>query len=136
MTAQHFLSVQRFGFIAAAAWALVGCTIGGTCPVGPGGNAKATGAPAVHIVAPMNGQAFKTTDTIAFQGTAVDPHDGSLTSNTALIWRADQSGDPSGEGPSDSLMASKLPVGQHVIHLTATDCEGLASTDSVTIMVN
>lgn len=68
---------------------------------------------------------------VNFSGTALDDQDGSV-SDANLVW-SDQDG-VLGTGPLLSI--TTLPVGTHVITLTATDSVGLSAKTSITVIVD
>lgn len=67
---------------------------------------------------------------IPWIGNASDPQDGALT-GASLVWSSDQSG-VFGDGES---FDAELPVGTHVVTLTATDSDGNIGTDSIVVVV-
>ena len=89
-----------------------------------GGSLEAT------ITAPADGAAFLPGDSIAFEGSASDPEDGTLT-GSALAWASDIDG-PLGTG---TAAATTLTLGTHRITLTATDSDGNADTAAIAVVV-
>jgi hypothetical protein len=87
--------------------------------------------PQVSIGAPQDGQTFDVGAPIILRGLATDVQDGPLSGAT-LRWTSDQ-GASLGSGLQQ--IATTLPVGDHVITLTATDREGLTASASVHITV-
>jgi hypothetical protein len=85
----------------------------------------------VSIGAPQDGQTFDVGAPIILRGLATDVQDGPLSGAT-LQWTSDQ-GASLGSGLQQ--IATTLPVGDHVITLTATDREGLTASASVHITV-
>jgi hypothetical protein len=97
---------------------------------GSGGNSGAQ-SPAASINHPGDGETRQATESIPFIGVANDPQDGALT-GAALVWTRNQAAQPFGTGEQFSAM---LPVGDHVITLTATDSDGNKGTASITLHV-
>lgn len=85
--------------------------------------------PTVDILAPEDGAAFTTNETVSFVGDVSDPAETIPDANIA--WTSDRDG-LLGTGSS---IASMLTDGTHVITLAAIDSNGLEGEDSVTIQV-
>jgi len=95
-------------------------------------------APAVEITSPDQGDdSYAEGDTIVLEGFAIDNEDGALTGDS-LVWTYTINGgspvDVRERGESSSFDAGS--GGTYVITLTATDSEGVAATDTVTITVS
>jgi len=87
--------------------------------------------PEVTILSPASG-VYDIGQELRFSCVVKDP-DGYKISNEFITWISSQDG-YFGEGRS--LLYSKLSVNEHDIVVTATDREGAASTDSVTIIIS
>jgi hypothetical protein len=88
-------------------------------------------APEVAILLPDPGEVFFPTQPVLLQGTAYDLEDGSLD-DAAFAWSSDLDGDL---GTGASLSTAELSTGTHVITLTVTDGDGMASQAQRTIEV-
>lgn len=89
-------------------------------------------APKVTITSPADQAYFKPGQTISFNGTAIDPEDGALT-GVALVWKSSVSVPPQiGIG---GQIATALPLGDHVITLTAKDTQGALGEATITVHV-
>jgi hypothetical protein len=86
--------------------------------------------PAVSLVSPANGSSFPQGTTLHFVATVSDPQDTTVPTN-AIVWRSD--GVEIGRGTA--FTRSDLPVGDHVIRVTATDAERLSTSAQVAINV-
>ncbi len=86
--------------------------------------------PTSTIASPAAGASYTTSQTISFQGSGVDPEDGTL-SGASLVWTSNLSGQL-GTGGSFSRT---LPAGTHTITLTAADSKGAYGSASRTITV-
>lgn len=106
-----------------AAPALAGCG-GGEGPAEPSNR-----PPEVSIDAPSTGASFEEGEAVAFEGSATDPEDGSVTGG-ALVWSSDVDGQL---GTGTSVTVSSLATGDHAVTLEATDSDG--ATDSAQISV-
>jgi len=93
-------------------------------PLGPVNN-----PPTVTIIQPTNGSTFASGAIIAFEGTATDVEDGTLTAN--LEWQSSIDG-PIGTGGSFSAILSD---GDHIITASVTDSGRETDTASVNITV-
>jgi len=85
--------------------------------------------PTLSIASPSNGRAFITSDRIAFQGSASDFDDGSLTGS--ITWTSSRDG-TLGTGGGFSRTLSK---GTHVVTASVTDSDGATTTGQVTVTV-
>jgi len=85
----------------------------------------------VQITSPREGQVYEQGDIITFSGSAQDPEDGDLAAS-ALVWTR---GNGQTIGMGTTFTTNNLPVGFHVITLTATDSQGNTSQASVSIEV-
>ncbi|MFH1741509.1 MAG: FG-GAP repeat protein [bacterium] len=88
--------------------------------------------PSPFIEEPTTGSLFDPNSEIYFAGKAYDPEDGILR-DASLSWTSDRVGEPLGTG--ENIIVSNLPMGDHVITLTATDSEGTVGTTTVTIRI-
>ena len=87
--------------------------------------------PVPSIKLPAHGSIFGQTEYIIFNGTATDYEDGTLSSDS-LNWTSNKNGFL---GYGNFLNLTNLPVGTHLITLTANDSSGLRSAESVNIIV-
>ena len=87
--------------------------------------------PQPRVLAPGNGVHVTLGQSINLEGAAQDPQDGTLA-DTHLAWSSSQG--PLGSGAR--LTVANLPLGSHVVTLTATDSLGLSATSSVTVIVD
>ncbi len=87
--------------------------------------------PNASIVEPGDGSNWLVGETIDFEGSAVDPEDGTL-GGQSLRWLSSADG-PLGTGAS--ISRSDLSRNRHVIRLIATDSRGLSDTASIEIGV-
>lgn len=87
--------------------------------------------PSVSISSPGNGEEFARDDSIAFQGSAEDSEDGTL-SGDALVWESSADG-RFGTGEQNT---STLSPDRHTVTLTATDSRGATARDTVSVAVN
>jgi hypothetical protein len=87
--------------------------------------------PTALITAPANNSSFPQGQSITFQGSGSDPENGVLT-GASLVWTSNVSGQI---GTGVSFSTSTLPVGTHLITLTAKDAAGLPGTASITIQI-
>ena len=104
---------------------LAACGGGGAAPPPP----LPKGAPEARILAPPDGTAYVETETVVFRGTAEDAEEG-LLFGEALVWTSDTAG---ALGVGEEVRADGLPVGQHIVTLTATN--GAGSTASATVAI-
>lgn len=101
-----------------------------------GAAAAADAGLTAKILAPANGQKFKTTDKVTFSGTGSDPAEGPITDKTRMIWNI---GDPvkgispDGEGPEDT--AGPYPAGTYTLRFDVSNKACLTAADTVTITV-
>jgi glucose/arabinose dehydrogenase len=87
----------------------------GTDPAAP-----ANRAPTAAIAAPLEGSSHPEGVAVAFQGSATDPEEGTL-SGAALAWSSDLDG-PLGTG--EALQVATLSPGMHTVTLRASDSRG------------
>lgn len=90
-------------------------------------------SPQVFILSPDDESLFLGTQSILFEGEAVDREDQKLT-GSSLEWESDRDG-PLGTGEILTSKATQLSEGRHIITLTATDQVGSTDTASVEIDV-
>lgn len=109
----------------AAACALVVAGCGGD------GATEPNQPPDVSIVEPATGSTFDAGETVAFQGSAVDPEEGDL-GGSALVWSSDRDGQL---GTGTTVETSSLSVGDHRITLEATDGDGATGSDEASVAV-
>lgn len=88
-------------------------------------------SPTATITAPVNGAIILPNTPVTLTGTGLDPEDGALT-GASLVFSDDVSGTL---GTGGSVALASLPVGVHIITLTATDSKGAKGTASVTVTV-
>jgi subtilisin len=94
-------------------------------PGGGGGGGDA--APTVNITSPVDGAAFDSDSSVAFDGSATDTEGGDLTSS--LVWTSSLDGQI-GTGGSFSAVLSD---GTHTITASVTDSNGSTGSDSIKI---
>jgi hypothetical protein len=87
--------------------------------------------PVATINHPGDGEMRAANDPIPFVGVAADPQDGALT-GAALVWTSSILSNPIGTGLT---FDATLPVGTHVITLTAMDSDSNIGTDSITLTI-
>lgn len=87
--------------------------------------------PTATINAPADGSSWLVDETIEFEGSAVDPEDGSL-GGQSLRWLSSVDGTL---GTGASISRSDLSESRHVIRLIATDSRGRSDTASIEIGV-
>ena len=91
--------------------------------------------PTVTIVQPASKAKFYQGEALpVLQGTATDPQDGPITDDTSYLWtRFEEEGEDqvlaTGPGPHEI----DLPLGKHILTLTATDSDGNASSRSIKV---
>ncbi|MEY2440656.1 MAG: hypothetical protein QOJ46_82, partial [bacterium] len=86
--------------------------------------------PLVSLTSPTNDRSFQQGANIHFAASVFDPQDTDVPAS-AIVWRSD--GVEIGRGAA--IDRSNLPVGDHVIRVTATDGEGLSTSAQITIHV-
>jgi hypothetical protein len=86
--------------------------------------------PQPHIIAPGDGEHVQYGQLVTFTGEAFDPEDGTIPED-ALVWSLPQGV----AGTGAELPLDGLPVGAHVVTLTATDSDGQTAEAQVTIVV-
>lgn len=87
--------------------------------------------PVATITSPSDGESFLVGLGVAFEGTAVDPEDGTL-SGAALEWSSSVEGIL---GTGIALDLGLFSIGTHTITLTATDSMGATGTDRITVII-
>ncbi|MBF0099538.1 MAG: PKD domain-containing protein [Desulfobacterales bacterium] len=85
----------------------------------------------VKIINPASESNYTEGDAITFTGNATDPANGQLN-NITLAWTSNIDRQL---GTGDTVTKSNLSIGRHTITLTATDTNGVSSTDTITITV-
>lgn len=110
----------------------VSCGSGGAGGTGgAGGSGGGNGAsPMAEIYHPGDMETRPADMAIPFIGNATDAEDGDL-SGASMVWTSDLSG----EIGTGTMFDAPLSVGTHVITLTATDSDGNAGTDSLTLFI-
>ncbi|MEE9426039.1 MAG: putative Ig domain-containing protein [Methylococcales bacterium] len=94
------------------------------------GNVAGNQPPTASITSPTNGLSSTLGDNITFNGSASDVEDGNVSAS--LSWTSNLDG-AIGSGASFSI--TTLSEGAHTITATATDSDGLTSSDTITINV-
>jgi hypothetical protein len=87
--------------------------------------------PTALIEAPADGSQYALGDMIRFSGSGNDPEEGALGGD-ALTWSSDLGGRI---GTGSSFSTGQLSEGTHIITLTATDSQGAAGSDSISMTV-
>jgi len=87
--------------------------------------------PSVQITAPANHSSFKPGTSVTYSANVSDPVDGTLP-NAAIVWTED--GATIGAGPT--IHHAENTTGTHTIRVTATNGDGKAASQSITISVN
>lgn len=88
------------------------------------------------IIAPTDGQKFKTTDRITFRGTGSAPDEAEITDKERMIWNigdAVKGVNPDGEGPEDT--AGPYAAGTYLLRFDVSNKACLTTADQVTIIV-
>lgn len=88
-------------------------------------------APSVTISSPSDRSIFDEGTSVTFEGAADDPEDGTLTGDD-LVWESDVDGQL---GTGESVTASALSPGPHIVTLTASDSDGVSVSTSIGILV-
>lgn len=88
-------------------------------------------SPTVLIESPPDGSTVFTGESVEFRGTATDPEDGTLEA-AALEWISDLEGDL---GTGNTVSASNLSLGSHVVTLIATDSDGASASASIQVEI-
>jgi hypothetical protein len=91
-----------------------------------------TKAPEVYIDSPVHGAVYRPGTTITLSGSAYDPQDGMLTSDSALSWSSDRDGVL---GSGAVLNLQDLSKGKHRITLSAVNSVGSTASASTGIFV-
>lgn len=94
------------------------------------------GAPVVRITTPDEETAYPLGDPVGFRGEATDT--STLADDLAFTWSSSLDGALAGAvsaGGQSALFADLLSAGTHVVTLTATDADGEAGFDTVTVKV-
>ena len=87
--------------------------------------------PTVSLTSPSSGSESTEGDPVAFQASATDNEDGSLSSQ--IQW---SSSIDNAIGSGASFSTTNLSVGTHTITATVTDSGGLSDSDSLTLTIN
>lgn len=87
--------------------------------------------PVVQIITPASGLVFSEGTNITFTGTSFDYEDGILT-GSSLKWSSDINGIL---GIGNSINASTLTVGSHLIKLVATDSQNAKDSSTIVIII-
>jgi hypothetical protein len=95
-------------------------------------NVPAT-APEAFILDPASDSVFTYTQAIVFEGYGYDYQDGDLESDTALVWTSNLVTGTLGMGPF--IVVDTLPIGQHIITLSATNSLSMTAVTTVTITI-
>jgi len=85
--------------------------------------------PAVSIASPASGAAFEAGATVAFEGTALDPEEGDLSSS--IVWNSNIDGQIGTGG----TLSRTLSVGNHTITASVTDAGDNFASSSMSITV-
>ena len=88
------------------------------------------------IIAPTDGQKFKTTDRITFRGTGSAPDEAEITDKERMIWNigdAVKGVNPDGEGPEDT--AGPYGAGTYLLRFDVSNKACVTAADQVTIVV-
>ncbi|MEC8378725.1 MAG: Ig-like domain-containing protein [Myxococcota bacterium] len=94
--------------------------------------------PTVNITAPLTGSVINEGDSIQFEALVSDPED--LATDLVLLWESDIDGILDTNSADSTGLASfsnsSLSLGTHTIGLTATDSDGLNSSDGISLTIN
>ncbi|MFH1155844.1 MAG: choice-of-anchor U domain-containing protein [Pseudomonadota bacterium] len=87
--------------------------------------------PLVDITSPADGASFAYKAAITFRCNASDQEDITIPTNK-LVWESDLVGFI---GNGANFVTSSLPSGTHIITVTATDTNGISTSDSISVTV-
>jgi hypothetical protein len=87
--------------------------------------------PQVFIQSPADGATFHYDQLFNLSGMTFDVQDGSVA-EASLIWSTEDGV----LGSGSFLSLSQLPIGEHLITLTATNSRGLSASDSITVHID
>ncbi len=87
--------------------------------------------PTLILITPQDQETFNVGSPVPLEVSALDPEDGTLPTSS-ILWGSDPSG-KLGTGPN--LLVDNLPIGLHVITVTAEDSDQNKVSQSVTIRV-
>lgn len=93
---------------------------------------SSTNYPALTLTSPIDGLRCTTTNRITFTATALDAHDGNLSSQ--IWWQSSQPG--TGHFYTGSTITGTLVAGTHVISASVTNSGGYVDKKSVTVYVS
>lgn len=105
--------------------------VAGGCDIISGPDEENNRSPSASIHSPADASTFEESRAIAFEGSATDPEEGTLTGES-LVWESSLHGQI---GTGESFTRSDLPTGEHAITLTATDREGASDSDQMDLVV-
>ncbi len=86
--------------------------------------------PVVTIISPLAAAELYAYQNITFNGTAVDPQEGTIN-GTSLVWTSSKDG----QLGTGEAVYKNLSLGDHVITLNATDAEGFVGSAQVNVTV-
>lgn len=89
--------------------------------------------PRVYISNPVSGSVFAPGATVTLHGSAFDPQDGWMHSESSLVWASDRDGSL---GNGELLNMTDLSQGRHTITLTATNSAGLTGSTEVSVFIS
>lgn len=89
-------------------------------------------APEVFIVDPSASASYAKNTSVTLEGYAYDYQDGDIESDTALVWRSNLLSSPIGTG---TFIVTQLPVGQHIISLSATNSLNITGVTTRTVTI-
>jgi len=93
-------------------------------------DASTNQAPTVSIQTPEDNAVFTVNDAVTLSASASDPEDGDITNS--IRWQSSINGALAGGA---NLVTSALSAGTHILTANATDSEGLAANDQVSISI-